>query len=239
MLTRCAHARPSQAVRSRWHWNLAICHTVVIFLLATTPVCAQPVPWADQQRVPPRSTRHATAEDASGQEPADPKLFADPGCRLIIRLRDAPLVHAMPSVKRPGNPQLSTPDERAYLGSLQQVHAQVGAAVQNALPDAVVEQSYQFAFNGLAIRLPACSATARDALRQLPGVAGVYEEAAFEPTLYASLPAIGAPALWSQLGGASQAGAGVKIAILDSGIDYSASHVRWKHILLSSGLPCG
>ena len=59
-------------------------------------------------------------------------------------------------------------------------------------------------------------------LRALPGVLGLSREKEFGLALNYSSPLIGAPTMWNVLGGASHAGEGVKIAILDSGI-YTAN----------------
>jgi minor extracellular serine protease Vpr len=57
------------------------------------------------------------------------------------------------------------------------------------------------------------------ALSALPGVKRVELVREFHKLLDSSVPLINAPAMWERLGGPSNAGAGVKIAILDTGID--------------------
>jgi minor extracellular serine protease Vpr len=57
------------------------------------------------------------------------------------------------------------------------------------------------------------------ALSALPGVKRVELVREFHKLLDTSVPLINAPAMWERLGGPSNAGAGVKIAILDTGID--------------------
>ncbi len=56
-------------------------------------------------------------------------------------------------------------------------------------------------------------------LRALPGVRGVVRMVRYKKLLNASAALVNAPAAWSALGGVSSAGAGLKIGILDSGID--------------------
>jgi subtilisin family serine protease len=131
--------------------------------------------------------------------------LAAAGRRVIVRLHGEPLARQGRAL--------------AARDALLAQQTQTTQALRQALPAAQVERSYQVAFNGLAVRLPDGAASTLARLRALPGVAAVYEEAVFRPTLYASLPALNVPALWQTLGGDSMAGAGVKIAVLDSGID--------------------
>jgi len=56
-------------------------------------------------------------------------------------------------------------------------------------------------------------------LKTLPGVLGVVPARHYHQQLNAATQLINAPAAWSALGGTSDAGAGIKIAVLDTGID--------------------
>jgi subtilisin family serine protease len=55
-------------------------------------------------------------------------------------------------------------------------------------------------------------------IRRLPNVAAVYEDAQVHASLNESVPLIGAPTVWSTYG---VNGAGVKVAVIDTGIDYT------------------
>jgi len=57
------------------------------------------------------------------------------------------------------------------------------------------------------------------AISALPGVKRVELVRQYHATIDASVPLINAPAIWQKLGGISVAGQGMKIAILDTGID--------------------
>jgi len=117
------------------------------------------------------------------------------------------------------------PELRAELGGhLDALLAQqdaLAAEVMALIPGAEVAASYRWAFNGLAVSLPEGSAEAWQALDSLPGVQAVYEEVSYRPALYSSLEAIAAPSLWTEVGGRAQAGEGVRIAVLDNGIEVS------------------
>jgi hypothetical protein len=81
-----------------------------------------------------------------------------------------------------------------------------------------------------------------DSLRELvrlPGVADVHAIREYFPTLDASNSVMGAPAFWSALGGDEQAGAGMKIGILDTGVDFSNPMFSDPTLLPPAGFPKG
>lgn len=135
-------------------------------------------------------------EDAAGGAPT----------RVIVRLRGSPLL---------AHPANQVAVQAQQMASTQSVFAQ---ALLERLPQTAIEYTYQVAFHGAALRVPAADAAALDALRALPGVEAVFEELAYEPALYETLDALGAPALWTKVGGRSHAGESVRVALLDSGI---------------------
>jgi minor extracellular serine protease Vpr len=74
-------------------------------------------------------------------------------------------------------------------------------------------------------------------LRALAGVAEVVPLAALRPKLNKALGLIGASAGWSALGGASNAGAGMKIGILDTGIDQAHPGFADPSLAMPAGYP--
>ena len=86
------------------------------------------------------------------------------------------------------------------------------------LPAAKVGARYRTVFNGFALAVPAGSLAD---LAKMPGVAAVHAVREYFPTLDASNPAMGAPVFWTALGGDAQAGAGMKIGLIDTGVDFS------------------
>ena len=102
----------------------------------------------------------------------------------------------------------------AYLDSLAVSQAATVARIQRAVPEASVHRRYRVVLNGLAVTVPA-SAVGR--LARVPGIERVYPSARYSASVGASVLAIKAPALW----GAElvSAGNGVKIGIIDTGID--------------------
>jgi minor extracellular serine protease Vpr len=75
------------------------------------------------------------------------------------------------------------------------------------------------------------------AIAALPGVKRVELVKEVHALLDASVPLINAPALWDRLGGAGAAGQGMKIAILDTGIDVTNPLFSDSGFNLPSGFP--
>jgi subtilisin family serine protease len=90
----------------------------------------------------------------------------------------------------------------------------VADAIAAQLPEAQIRWHYKLVANGMAVVLPR-SQLGR--LTALPGVAKVYPSVRYRTQLDRSTPQIGAPTLWGP--GLENAGQGMKIAIIDEGID--------------------
>jgi uncharacterized protein (TIGR03437 family) len=74
-------------------------------------------------------------------------------------------------------------------------------------------------------------------LRSMPGVAGVRRLRRFHKSLDAAIPLLNGPSAWSQVGGESRAGSGIKIAIIDTGIDLIHPAFRDNQLTVPSGFP--
>jgi len=116
---------------------------------------------------------------------------------------------------------VASPASVAYAGHLRRAQARALGAIARIAPGVRALYHYGVAFNGLTVRL-----TPRQALAvgELPGVVGVTPEAPVEMFMDAAADQIGAPAAWAdaRIGGRPNAGHGVRVAILDTGI--SAMH---------------
>lgn len=146
--------------------------------------------------------------------------------RFIVQLHRAPLVRydggvagvPAPPRDRRGKLVLGSWQARDYLALLDREQQAFRATLASVLPTAVVHWSYRVIYNGLAIRAPA---RAISVLRRLPGVRSVRttDRRLYAPVMDVSLPLIGAPAYWDANGGIELAGIGVKVAVIDTGID--------------------
>ncbi|MDX6504254.1 MAG: minor extracellular serine protease Vpr, partial [Gaiellaceae bacterium] len=106
---------------------------------------------------------------------------------------------------------------RRYVRSLASGQDALVQRIKRAIPSAQVRWRYHLVLNGLAVVVPRSSL---GRLSRLPGVARVDLATGYAPSLDISVPLIGAPTLWGP--SLSTAGQGMKIGIVDDGLD--ASH---------------
>src|SRR5438270_2743842 len=81
---------------------------------------------------------------------------------------------------------------------------------------AQVIREYDTVLNGVAVQLNGASL---DSLKAGPGVSLVEPSLTYAPTMNRSVGVINAPAAWAAVGGVANAGAGIKIGVIDTGID--------------------
>jgi subtilisin family serine protease len=106
--------------------------------------------------------------------------------------------------------------------------------IGTALPEARIRWRYQVVANGLAVVVPR-SRVAR--LAAVPGVARVYPSVRYTRLLSRGPQQIGAPALWQP--GLTNAGEGIKIGIIDEGIDQSHPFFSPQGYTMPAGFPKG
>ncbi|MEU6719635.1 S8 family serine peptidase [Nonomuraea sp. NPDC046802] len=104
-------------------------------------------------------------------------------------------------------------DRPALRAGLRQKQHEVEKKVQ--AEGGTVLTAYTDSFNGIAASIPRRSLPA---IQQTPGVLSVHPVRTFKPDNSAGIPYIGAPQSWQDLG---KTGTGIKIAIIDTGIDYT------------------
>ncbi|MCI0636662.1 MAG: S8 family serine peptidase, partial [Actinobacteria bacterium] len=107
-------------------------------------------------------------------------------------------------------------------------------ALARELPDASTRWRYRLVANGFAVVLPEKQVPR---LHALPGVRDVYDSARYVPQLDATPQAIGAPGLWGA--GLDTAGQGVKIGIIDTGIDHAHPFFDPAGYTMPAGFPKG
>ena len=98
-----------------------------------------------------------------------------------------------------------------------------------------VVRRFRIVVDGLEVVAPAADLAG---LSRIPGVAAVERSGAYGPTLEASPQVIGAPDLWG-LPSLSSAGSGLKIGIIDMGIDPKLPVLRSRRLRIPAGLPEG
>jgi len=106
--------------------------------------------------------------------------------------------------------------------------------IASDIPAAKVRWSYSYVLNGLAVVVP------RGAIGQLaamPGVARVYRSVEYHSLLDQSVPLINAPKLWGPT--FATAGQGIKIGIIDDGVDQAHRFFSPAGFTMPAGFPKG
>lgn len=142
----------------------------------------------------------------------------------IVRLSAEPLATS-PRTK-PGNGQQLDLNSKAAKSERAELAAQRNAFrswLRTNAPKAKITGEYDIAVNAVAVRL---NGTALETLRSAPGVVSASHQALYVPLGHQDpdLDLIDAPEGWAAAapaGGAQNAGTGVKVGIIDSGIDDS------------------
>ena len=109
------------------------------------------------------------------------------------------------------------------------------SSLSAGLPDASIAKRYNMIVN--AVVISSNNPKAPDILRATPGVKYVVEDSIVTAHMSTSLPLIKAPEAWSLVGGRDSAGAGVKVAIIDSGIVPEHPMFDGTNFEAPSGLP--
>ncbi|UCC62773.1 MAG: S8 family serine peptidase [Anaerolineae bacterium] len=118
-----------------------------------------------------------------------------------------------------GKLNVDAPASQAYINQLKDRQATFSTSLAQAIPGARVERGYQIVLNAMAVELPNGDPETVRALWAMLGVKRVSPQQIYTIDLDYSLPLINASTLWTQLGGRDAAGAGIKVAVIDSGID--------------------
>jgi hypothetical protein len=137
---------------------------------------------------------------------------------LVVGLAQPPLAQAFRSGRSPTASRrrlsLRAPASVTYLRELTAAQRTLTARITAAIPQARVRWRYQVTANGLAVVVPRSQA---GRLAAVPGVARVYPNVVYHELLDRSPQLIGAPALWGST--LATAGNGLKIGIIDEGVD--------------------
>ena len=133
------------------------------------------------------------------------------------------LLESPPLARAPGTGSRIADEQRAFRHEL--------AA---RIPDAEVVWRYRLVANGFSLTLPV---TQVERVRGLPGVRDVLPAGSYAPQLTSSPQQIGAPALWGQA--LDTAGQGVKIGIIDSGVDPAHPFFAPAGYTMPAGFPKG
>ena len=111
----------------------------------------------------------------------------------------------------------SGPAYAAYQGFLANEHANFRAALNRRVPQASVVRSFYATANAVAIELNGASPSD---LKKLNGAKEVHEVTLYRPNMDQSVGLVNAPAAWDSpaIGGRANAGQGIRVSVIDSGI---------------------
>ena len=182
---------------------------------------------------PPR--RDFTEAPAAGQTQSE---------YMIVILQDLPaasyaggidgLAPTKPERGQKLNP--NDPDVVAYVDYLAQSRQDYRDYLAQKAPTAEIVYEYAYVANGFAIRL---NGARQQTIANGPGVATATFSALYQPAMNVSARLIGADDLWAIAGGQENAGAGIKVGIIDTGIDethpFFACKDQIQHKVYASG----
>jgi len=131
--------------------------------------------------------------------------------RVILKLTGDPVAKRDAAAKEQGTP-LSKSEKDAIRAELKRRQKSLAAQVQSLGGE--VTADYQDAYNGVAARI---RLSKLPSLASLEGVAAVHVARIFEPDNTNTVPYIGGDTAWNDTG---VTGDGVKVAIIDTGVDY-------------------
>jgi subtilisin family serine protease len=160
---------------------------------------------------------------ASAAAPSPPQ---QPRIELVVTLKQPPLART--------GLALHTRAGATYLAAVARQQNAFVRRLERAVPDATVRWRYQIVADGLAVVAPAAS---QARVASLPEVAAVYPTVHYRRTLFRSPSVIGAPQVWGPT--LATAGQGVKIGIIDDGVDQTHPFFSSAGFTMPPGFPKG
>ena len=133
-----------------------------------------------------------------------------------------------------GKLDLTSPAAVAYSSFLASQRNFAKMYLAKFAPEVTVTYEYSTVLNGLAVNLN--GADIRE-LNHLPGVVTADYTFSVHTDMNRSPTLIGAPTLWAADGGQANAGAGIKIGIIDTGIDFTHPFLTDNSLVVPAGYP--
>ena len=165
---------------------------------------------------------------ASATGPPPPRA---PLAEFVVTLEQPPLSAAV----RPGRRlALRSRASSSYLRDLAWSQDALASRIERAVPGARIRWRYQVVLNGLAVVAPA---SARPRIAALRGVDQVYPGTRYHRSLFRTPAVIGAPQLWGPT--LATAGEGIKIGIIDDGLDRTHPFLSAAGFAMPPGYPKG
>ena len=161
---------------------------------------------------------------------------------LVVQLKDPPVaaykggINGMAATQPAPGQRLNLKSNAAtnYLKYLAQEQQTFTKWLAQKFPAAQVVTQLQVVANAIAVVPNGATAAA---IAKGPFVASVDTSVMFHPSMDVSFSLINAPALWAQLGSQSNAGAGIKVGIIDTGIDFGHPFLTDNTLTPPAGFP--
>ncbi len=166
--------------------------------------------------------------------------------QLIVELSDPSVLDRLQGTETSGSTRsalslslrgrrvdFSTAQARTHRQTIERGQESMKARIA-AIPNVQVQGTTSTIMNSIIIRVPAVQ---YDAVRKLPGVKKVYFSLPRKPLLDTAATLQNAQTMWTLAGGKSSTGQGVKIGILDSGIDISNPMFSGTGMTAPAGFP--
>ncbi len=135
----------------------------------------------------------------------------------IVQLKGEPVSTYPGTKRRPGRKiNFNNTAVRSYRAQLAAERNNFRNWLRANAPKVVITSQYDISLNAVAVRL---NGTSLDTIAAAPMVQQVQYNALYHPDLSQSYKVINASGAWSAAGGRSNAGAGIKIGDIDTGID--------------------
>jgi subtilisin family serine protease len=157
--------------------------------------------------------------------------------RVIVRLALPPLAAAFSDGLAVGGDSrrldVQTSSARRYIAKLESEQVRAASAIRTAIPGAVVSRRFQVVLDGLTVELP---------VHRLPDLAGlsvvnrIYPSASYKLSLDESPGLIRATTFW---GSRNERGEGMKIGVVDDGVDQTHRFLAPTGMSYPPGFPKG
>src|SRR6476469_6382673 len=158
--------------------------------------------------------------------------------RVIVRLSAPPLAawsadRSLSSASRARHLDVRSASSKAYLAKLAKLQDAVAAQVRAAIPSAQIEERFSILLDGLTVRLPA---TSLPKLLGLSTVTKIYPSLSYYSTMDRGPSVIKATDLQAATGDLGQ---GIKIAVVDTGVDSTSPFLNPAGFTYPAGFPRG
>jgi minor extracellular serine protease Vpr len=205
--------------------------SVVVGLVAATSASATLTPIR-------RDTRESAPQRIRAGTIAIPGAHRRGLTRVIVRLAAPPLAsfgpeHALASATASTRLDVRSASARTYLARLAKLQAAAAAQIRAAVPQARIQERYGIVLDGFAVEVPIASL---GKLLDVPAVNRVYPSLTYTRTMDRGPSVIHASDLESATGDKGQ---GIKIAVVDTGVDSSSPFLAPAGFSYPPGFPKG